>query len=107
MIGKRLTILREEQNLKQKDLAEILKLAPSTISAYEREISEPEDEIKKQIATYFNVSVDYLIGLTDIKLSLKRTDIIHLPKDFPDTLIPKVEDYIAVLYKSHIADENK
>ena len=65
MIGERLLDLRKDAGLTQDELAAILNINKHSISAYEREKSEPPDVIKIGIANHFHVSVDYLLGLTD------------------------------------------
>lgn len=67
MDGKRLKDLREELGLTQKQLAEELHLTYHAISGYERNKSEPSDEIKIKMARYFNVSIDYLLGISDLR----------------------------------------
>ena len=66
MLGKRIRELREENNITQQDLAKYLKVAKSTLSQYETGSRIPNDDIKKAIALKFNVSIDYLLGLTNI-----------------------------------------
>jgi len=61
----RLKDLRTEQNLLQKDVAEMLGVDRSTYSKYESGASEPNFEILLKIARIFNVSIDYLLGNTD------------------------------------------
>lgn len=61
----RLKDLREDNDVKQKYLAEYLNIKQNTYSQYEngkREI--PLDTLWK-LADYYNTSVDYLIGRTD------------------------------------------
>lgn len=67
MIGKRLKELREEKELNQEEFAKILNISRSSIGMYESGKREPSDELKKQMADFFNCSVDYLIGNSDIK----------------------------------------
>ena len=66
MLGKKIRELREQNDITQQDLAKYLKVAKSTLSQYETSSRIPNDDIKKAIAKKFNVSVDYLLGLTDI-----------------------------------------
>lgn len=66
MLGKKIRELREENNITQQDLAKYLKVAKSTLSQYETGSRIPNDDIKKAIALKFNVSIDYLLGLTNI-----------------------------------------
>lgn len=53
--------LLEEYEISQKDAAQELNLAPSTLGNYVRNIREPDYETLKHIATFFNVSIDYLL----------------------------------------------
>lgn len=102
MIGERLLELRKDADLTQDDLAGILKINKHSISSYERNKSEPPDAIKIAIARYFNVSVDYLLGLTEIPTPLDKQDqVLRLPADFPRQRLPELLDYIDYLiYKS-------
>ncbi|MCI8402893.1 MAG: helix-turn-helix transcriptional regulator [Lachnospiraceae bacterium] len=65
MVGERLADLRNSQGMTQDELAKILNLTKHNISAYERGRNEAPDSVKAAIAIHFNVSVDYLMGLTD------------------------------------------
>ncbi len=65
MFGKRIRKLRLEQNLKQKDLAAKLGISTSSVGMYERELRQPDAEILKKIADFFNVSIDYILGNSD------------------------------------------
>ena len=65
-LGKRLKELREERNLTQKQVAAALKINSVTYLHYEKSQREPPLLLLAEMAAYFNVSVDYLLGLTDI-----------------------------------------
>ena len=67
MLGTRIKLLREELGLKQEDLAKKLSVSPSAIGMYERNLREPNNELILKIANFFNVSVDYLLGKSDIR----------------------------------------
>lgn len=58
----RLSQLRKEKNLLQKDIANFLGVAISTYSYWEKGLHDPDNETLKKLATYFGVSVDYLLG---------------------------------------------
>lgn len=58
----RLKELRQDKNITQGKLAEKLGLSRSTIAMYETGGSEPDLETLKNIASFFDVSVDYLMG---------------------------------------------
>ena len=56
-----LRVLIEERDMKQKDVAASLNIAPSTLGSYLQGVREPDFIILKSIANYFNVSTDYLL----------------------------------------------
>lgn len=61
----RIRDLREDNDLKQKELAEYLTIDQSTYSDYENgRINVPIEQLIK-IADYYNVSLDYITGRTD------------------------------------------
>lgn len=69
---KRLKDLREDKDLTQKQVAEILSCSQTTYSRYETgELNIPVEVLKK-LALYFNTSVDYIIGLTNENKPYKR-----------------------------------
>ena len=59
--GDVLRALLEERDITQKQLAQDLTIAPSTIGGYVQNKSEPDFKILKQIAKYFDTSIDYLL----------------------------------------------
>lgn len=67
---KRLKEIRKERKITAKQLAKVLNVSESTISLYENGKREPDLKTLLNIAEYFNVSVDYLIGKTDEKEKL-------------------------------------
>ena len=58
----RIRELRKQRGLSQAELGKILNIAQNTLSAYERGSRDPDTETLSQIAKYFGVSIDYLIG---------------------------------------------
>lgn len=63
----RLKQLRSEKGVLQRELADYLNVSRVTITQYENGSRSPDDETKKKIAEYFNVSLDYLMGFSDIR----------------------------------------
>lgn len=57
-----LKMLRESQNITQKDLAERVGLSISTIGMYESGKREPSFEILEILSTYFNTDMNTLLG---------------------------------------------
>ena len=65
IFGKRLKELRLEKNLSQKDLSKNINVGKSIISAWETGLSDPTLTNLISMAKFFDVSIDYLAGLTD------------------------------------------
>ena len=61
-LGENIRKLRIENNMNQKDLAQKLGVSTSALSQYESGARTPSNEIMCQIATMFNVTVDFLLG---------------------------------------------
>ncbi len=61
--GEWLRGLREDKNLRQKDIAELLKTSQSYYSQYENDKRPVPAEHLKTLALFYRVSVDYLLGL--------------------------------------------
>jgi transcriptional regulator with XRE-family HTH domain len=61
----RLRQLRKDKGLTQEELSKVSGVSLPTISRYEGD--EPKLTIMKQLANYFDVSIDYLSGDSDIK----------------------------------------
>lgn len=73
---KRLFSLRKKKNISQMELAEALNISRQTLSKWENGTIMPDATNLVSIAKYFEVSVDYLLGICDNsahpKLSLKH-----------------------------------
>lgn len=63
----RLRALREEKRVSQAALASLLGVSKSTIGLYETGDTLPDIKTADDLANYFGVSVDYLIGRTSIR----------------------------------------
>jgi len=63
----RLRELRDENNLKSKDLAGQLEITESKLSYYMQSRGDPPFDLLKKVAHRFNVSTDYLTGNSDVR----------------------------------------
>ena len=81
----RLKQLREEKGLKQPDLSRLLNASQQTISAYETGQRDPDTETLIKLSEIFDVSIDYLLGTTNI-----RNPIPNLELHKADNLIPVI-----------------
>ena len=59
-LGERIARLRKSKGLSQRKLMETLKF--ENLSKYEKDIRKPNYEILNSLATFFNVSTDYLLN---------------------------------------------
>lgn len=113
--GDRLTKLRKEHGYKSRnDFAIKLGIPSTTLRNYETDAREPGHTFLKQISEFFNVSVDYLLCLTDEKevlhtfrLRSSEQDIIEKyrtldphGKDMVNTVLNKEADRVAELEKT-------
>ncbi len=72
-LGQRIKELRIKQNFSQIQFAKILNIRNSTLCMYENDNTVPSDDIKKKMAEFFNVSLDYLI--TGYESNLENDEI--------------------------------
>ena len=66
MINLKLKELRENNKKTQTEIAEILKIQQNTYSQYETGVRQIPLEFLIELARYYNVSVDYILNLTDV-----------------------------------------
>lgn len=104
---KNLKVLREKNQLSQQKLASIINVSQQSIYKYEKDLAEPDFKTLIDLADYFDTSVDYLIGNTDIDRKYEHlneaelSDIEHefitefrkLPRDMRDLLLSFAKKY--------------
>lgn len=96
MLKDRLILLRKQKKLSQYDAADRLGFSRGKLANYEQGSREPDYETLKHIANFYDVSIDYLLGRTDIP----NNDISKVSEDF-DTLYE-----INVLLKKYGIDQS-
>lgn len=62
---KNLRGIREDRDIKQKDVAKILNVSQNTYSQYETGVISLTAEVLIKLADYYNVSIDYLLDRTN------------------------------------------
>lgn len=65
LFPERLTQLRTNRRLPQRELARSLHVSTSAISNYEQRLRYPDIDMLIRIADYFDVTTDYLLGRTE------------------------------------------
>lgn len=68
----RIKQLQEKRGLIQEILAAELGITQQMLSKYEKDVTLIKVDILKKIAAYFNVTTDYLLGVSDVKRDLQR-----------------------------------
>lgn len=89
-VGERITELRNKYNLTQHALAKELGVSRSSVNAWEMGISTPSVDRIVDIAQYFRVTVDYLLGL-DNKISI---DISLLSEEAKVAILKVIEIFL-------------
>lgn len=71
---KNLKALRKEYNISQQQLANIIGVSQQSINKYENHNVEPDIETLKAIATFFNTTIDFLVGFDESKIAFTKED---------------------------------
>lgn len=72
MVYQRIRDLREDHDLRQKELASYLKCTQVCYSNYETGKRDIPTDVLKALADFYQVSVDYLLDLTDEPIPYPR-----------------------------------
>ncbi len=75
---KNIRLLRMRSNMSQQQLADVINVSQQSINKYENHDVEPNIETLCAIADYFNVSVDFLVGRTDVERKNEKTEFCQL-----------------------------
>ena len=98
-LGDRVRKLRESRNMTQTELSEILGMKTyTTVSKWEKNENFPKGKDLKKLAEIFNVTSDYLLGLTDDKLKKittqnEKTEILTIYNQLEEPRQEKVLDF--------------
>lgn len=110
--GEKILRLREEKEMKQKELADLVGITEASLSRYENNKRTPSGEIISKIATALEVSTDYLLGLTD---NTNLTPEVIIPQEYSDKYkvtsrdknqyIEKMKKYNVAFFENENLDE--
>lgn len=81
MIKERLKELRKEKGLHQKDVAEVLGMSSTGYAGYEQGTNKPPADTLVTLARFYNVSSDYILGITDLRYTQDELDFYNAVKD--------------------------
>lgn len=90
--GDKLKALRKEKGLTQQQLAEKMELVKGSISAYEQNTKYPSLDVLIKLCTFFHVSADYMLGLSD-DIQFKVSALTEEQTQLIFRLISELEQY--------------
>jgi ribosome-binding protein aMBF1 (putative translation factor) len=97
--GNRLQEARKNKGLSQEDVAQFLKTKAPVIGRYERDEMKPSIEVASKLADLLEISLDYLVGKTDIQVDkniFKRiVEISKFSKDEKNHIYAVLDAFIA------------
>lgn len=94
--------LRKEKGLTQIELAKLLNVSDRSVGFYETAERDPDTDTLSKLADFFDVSVDYLLGRSNIrnlhesKIETKANHKFDV-EGLPDEAIKQVEEYIELI----------
>lgn len=91
-LSERLLAIRKEKKIAQGELAKKVGIHTNILGRYERGETTPNIEMASKLADSLNVSVDYLIGKTDVKIDKVILDKIITIQTLPE------EDRHCIMY---------
>ena len=104
--AQRVKQLRKQKHLTGEQLGNILGITKTGISYWENGKSVPDNEMLLKLADFFDVSIDYLLGNTDIETTVDKNtyygdydDVVEYLKDKPERL----DIYKRILNDDHFA----
>ncbi len=111
MFGDRLKSLRKSSGYTQKELGEKLNVSGRVIGYYESNERFPDKDTLTDIADFFKVSVDYLLGRTDIKNNAddNKININKNEKDVEELLeetMSQILNQDGLMLNGQIVDDN-
>ena len=94
-LGEKLKQIRKKKNISQKKLAKKLNLTQGALSKYEKNITTPNPYTLSEIAKALDVSVDYLVGVSDnsAEKGIKIPVLGTIPAGIPIEAIEEILDY--------------
>ncbi len=120
-LPERIKELRKKAGLTQSEFGSLFGVAKSTVCLYENGRNTPNDDIKIAIANHFNVSMDYLMGKTDVpdfdshtppviatKVTEPGINMFHTYLELSASSQAKINDYVQILseWESAYNDKN-
>jgi transcriptional regulator with XRE-family HTH domain len=97
--GERLKELRKSKNLTQEKLAEQLSVNRDALAKWETDRAFPDVNIIKELADFFEVTTDYLLGRKEDGLAARITEALKQNKGL---LTKEDEEFLLKMIRSYI-----
>jgi transcriptional regulator with XRE-family HTH domain len=92
-LGQRLRDLRAEKKITQQELSDTVKIPRSTIGMYEADHRKPRFDELDTLADYFDTSLDYILGRSDVNHGYPRHVIIETKQDLIGSAEKRMQAY--------------
>lgn len=108
---KKLKELRTAKGISQQDLADIIHVTQQSIFKYEHDMAEPDLDLIIACAKYFDTSVDYLIGYSDVPIRYEMypsesiTPFEHRLLEYYRRLSPNIKRLIEGVVDEGVVDD--
>lgn len=102
-LGERLRLLREERKMAQKEIASLLGLTYSAIGKYETDSNKPSSDTIHQLADFFQVSTDYLLGRSEIRFPADKIIAEHneMIADLPEEARREILNFVSFVRQKY------
>lgn len=107
MVRDRLRNLRNEKDLTQQDLADFLGITRPAYTAYESGRRQPDNETLSKLADFFGVSVDYLLGRTNIRTPIETIAAHHDGEEWTEEELEDIERFKEFIRMKREREQNK
>lgn len=101
--GERLKELRLKKNVTQQQIGDYIGVGRTTIAGYETKDKHPDFDKLRAIATFFNVTTDYLLEIDEKENKNSSNEItmathrIDAGEDLPEEALAELDEYILYL----------
>lgn len=111
-LGEILKKLRLENRYTQKQLAEHLQINQVTYSTYERGRNFPTQDTLLKFAEFYQVSLDYLLGKTNVRHAELSSDLAALwmaqdLQDLPPDALIEIHQYVEFIKQKYAAKNSQ
>lgn len=103
MFPQRLRLCRKDRGLSLKELASFFGMSHSTLSKYETGSRHPDPDMLIKLASFFDISVDYLLGLSDIRSRNVVFIQYSSASGLPPEAMQELDQYIDYLHHKYCA----